>query len=225
MARRKNPSKGNWLRATVHIGALVPFALLAYDFFTANLTVNPIQEATLRTGKTALVLLVLSLAASPLCFILDYNPILKTRRTLGLYAFFYAGIHFIIFIWLDYGLNWDFIVDGFLEKPFALVGFAAFLILLALAITSTDGWKRRLGKAWKKLHRWVYAAGLLVIVHYIWVVKSDTREPLAWGAALALLLLLRIPRFKWWVRNKVDSFKRTWRKKNSQGEMSRQPAD
>jgi sulfoxide reductase heme-binding subunit YedZ len=150
-----------------------------------------------------------------LCFILDYNPILKTRRPLGLYAFFYAGLHFLIFIWLDYGLNWDFIKDGFLEKPFALVGFAAFTILLVLALTSTNGWKRRLGKTWKKVHKWVYAAGLLVIVHYVWVVKSDYREPLIWGALMGLLLLLRIPAIKWWARRRVDGLKRIRRQRRA----------
>lgn len=174
-----------------HIGALLPLALLVYDFTTRNLTANPIQAATLRTGKAALVLLVLSLAVTPVCSLLGWSFAQKLRKPFGLYAFLYASLHFLIFIWVDLGLNWAFILDGFLQKPYALVGFAAFLLLVPLAITSTRGWQRRLGKTWKKLHRLVYVAGLLVIVHYVWLVKSDVREPLLWGAGVVFLLAAR----------------------------------
>jgi len=216
MAKEKSKRQIHFLQITVHVGALIPFVVLVYDYYTGNLTFNPIQAATLRTGKTALVLLVLALAASPLCFILDYNPILRTRRPLGLYAFFYASIHFLIFIWLDYGLVWRFIKEALFEKPYALVGFAAFLILLPLAATSTKGWQRRLGKTWKKLHRWVYVAGLLVIVHYTWEVKSDIRQPLAWGAVVVFLLSLRNSAVKWWFRRRVDGIKK-WFRSRPQG--------
>jgi sulfoxide reductase heme-binding subunit YedZ len=183
----------------VHFLALLPLALLVWDAVNDNLTFNPIQAATLRTGKTALVLLVLSLAATPINTVTGFRQALKVRRALGLYAFLYAAIHFYIYSGIDYGFDLNLIWLELAEKRFVLVGFAAFLVLLPLALTSTKGWQRRLGRTWKRLHRWVYLAGILVIFHYIWVVKSDIREPLIWGAILGLLLILRIPA----VRKKV----------------------
>lgn len=177
----------------VHLGSWAPLALLVIDYFRVNLTVNPIQEVTFRTGKTALVLLVLSLACTPLNTVFKVRPALKARRALGLYAFMYASLHFLIFIGLDYQFDLELIREGVFEKRFALVGFAAFLILIPLAITSTKGWKRRLGKKWKRLHQLVYLAGLLVVVHYVWLVKSDIRVPLAYGGVVVLLLVARIP--------------------------------
>ncbi len=177
----------------VHVAALAPLAVLVVAWLTDNLTVNPIQEATFRTGKTAMVLLVASLACTPANTVFGFRPAIKVRRALGLYAFMYAAIHFTIFIGLDYGFDLRLVALELAEKRYILVGFAALLLLLPLAITSTKGWQRRLGKAWKKLHRGVYLAGVLVIFHYIWVQKSDIREPLIWGAILGVLLLLRVP--------------------------------
>ncbi len=177
----------------VHAAALAPLVLLLAAALTGNLSVNPIQDATFRTGKTAMVLLVASLACTPVNTVFGFRPAIKVRRALGLYAFLYASIHFAIFIGLDYGFDLRLVALELAEKRYILVGATALLILLPLAITSTKGWQRRLGKAWKKLHRWVYLAGVLVIFHYIWVQKSDIREPLVWGAILGVLLLLRVP--------------------------------
>lgn len=177
----------------VHTAALAPLVLLVLAWLTDNLSVNPIQDATFRTGKTAMVLLVASLACTPANTVFGFRPAIKARRALGLYAFMYAAIHFAIFIGLDYGFDLRLVALELAEKRYILVGAAALLILVPLAVTSTKGWQRRLGKTWKKLHRWVYLAGALVIVHYIWVQKSDIREPLIWGAILGLLLLLRVP--------------------------------
>ena len=185
----------------VHIGALLPLIILIWDYSQQNLTFNPIQEATLRTGKTALILLLLTLAATPINTVTGYRQVLRVRRALGLYAFLYAAIHFTIFSVIDYGLDLRLILLESSEKNYILVGFAALLILIPLAITSTKGWQRRLGKLWKKIHRWVYLAGVLVIIHYVWVVKSDIREPLVYGAILALLLLARIPRIRKHLKN------------------------
>ncbi|MEA3336188.1 MAG: protein-methionine-sulfoxide reductase heme-binding subunit MsrQ [Chloroflexota bacterium] len=187
----------------VHVAALIPLALLIWDATQGNLTANPIQKATLRTGKTALVLLVLSLAATPVNTVFGFRQAIKVRRALGLYAFFYAAIHFTIYFGIDYGFDLNLVGLELAEKRYVLVGFAAFLILVPLAITSTRGWQRRLKKGWKRLHRFVYAAGILVVVHYTWVVKSDIREPLIWGGIVALLLILRIPV----VRHKVVSWR------------------
>lgn len=189
MRPRIHFSKLQWL---THLGAWVPLAVLIWDYFTDNLTFNPIQDITFRTGRTALVLLVLSLACTPLNTYFGFREALKLRRPLGLYAFMYASLHFLIFVGLDYGFDLELLQEAIFEKRYALVGFAAFLILLLLALTSTKGWQRRLGHAWKHLHRLVYVAALLVIVHFVWLVKSDYRRPLAYGAVIVVLLLLRL---------------------------------
>ncbi len=185
--------KSRWLQILTHIGALLPLALLIWDYWQNQLTFNPIQEMTFRTGKTALVLLVLSLACTPINTLFGFRQVLPLRKLLGLYAFMYAGLHFLIFVWLDYGLDLELLQEAIFEKRYALVGFAAFLILLPLAVTSTRGWMKRLGKNWKRLHRLVYLAGLLVVVHFVWLVKSDIREPLIYGAIVGLLLIVRLP--------------------------------
>lgn len=183
----------NWLRVLVHIGALVPFALLIWDFAHNQLTVNPIQEITARTGKTALVLLVLSLTCTPLNTLLGLKQLLPLRRPLGLYAFAYVCLHLLTFLVLDYGLDPTLIGEAISEKRYVLVGFTAFVLLVPLAITSTKGWMGRLGKRWKLLHRLVYVAVALAVLHFVWLVKADIREPLLYGAAVATLLALRIP--------------------------------
>jgi methionine sulfoxide reductase heme-binding subunit len=177
----------------VHLAALAPLALLLWDFLRGNLTVNPIQDITFRTGKYALVLLVLSLACTPLNSLFGFRAALRWRRALGLYAFLYATLHFLTFVGLDYGFDRTLLREAIFEKRYALVGFAAFLMLVPLAVTSTRGWMRRLGKRWRSLHRLVYPAALLVILHYTWSVKSDIRQPLLWGAVVILLLLARLP--------------------------------
>lgn len=184
------------LRLLVHLGALLPLGWLVWDFFTGDLTVNPIQEASQRTGDAALVILLLTLACSPAASILGLKEALKVRRALGLYTFLYAALHFLIFVGLDYGFRIALIWDALVEKRFILAGFAAGVILLALAATSFDWWKRRLGKYWKRLHRLVYLAGGLAVLHYLWAVKGDVRLPLVAGGTLGLLFLLRISLIK-----------------------------
>jgi sulfoxide reductase heme-binding subunit YedZ len=196
------------LRILTHLGGVFPFAWIVFDYFTDNLTFNPIQDVTLRTGKAALIFLVLSLAATPVNFLFRYPPALAVRKALGLYAFFYVSLHLLIFVGWDYVWDPNLIAEAILEKRYALVGFVSFLILLPLAITSTKGWQKRLGKKWKRLHRWVYLAAGLAIVHYVWLVKSDIREPLAYGAVLGLLLLLRVPVVKSWIGTGKKSLRR-----------------
>jgi sulfoxide reductase heme-binding subunit YedZ len=184
------------LQLATHIGAWLPLLVLVYDYWAGNLTVNPIQDITFRTGKPALVLLVLSLACTPLNSLFGFREAIKLRRPLGVYAFLYALLHFLTFVGLDYGFDPALLYGAIFEKRYALVGLAAFLILLPLALTSTKGWQRRLGKSWKRLHNLVYVAALLVIVHYVWLVKSDIREPLLYGAGVVTLLVLRLPAVK-----------------------------
>src|SRR5919205_3482280 len=172
----------NWLRVLTHAGAWIPLAVLIWDGVHDRLTVNPIQEISFRTGKTALVLLILCLACTPLNTLFGMKQVLPLRRPLGLYAFMYACLHLFTFAVVDYGLDAGLIKQAIVEKRYVLVGFAAFLLLMPLAMTSTQGWMRRLGKRWKVLHRLVYLAAPLVIVHFVWLVKADIREPLLYGA-------------------------------------------
>lgn len=182
-----------WLRILTHLAALVPLSLLIWDGAQGRLTANPIQEITQRTGKTALVLLVLSLVCSPANRILGLRQVVPLRRPLGLYAFGYAALHLLTFFVLDYGLDVTLIQEAVLEKRYVLAGLGAFVLLAPLAVTSTRGWMRRLGRRWKPLHRLVYLAALLAVLHYVWLVKADVREPLLYGAAVAALLILRVP--------------------------------
>ena len=181
------------LRVLTHLGALAPLVALILDIGFYRLSVNPIQDITLRTGKTALVLLVLTFACTPANKIFGLRYALRIRRTLGLYAFLYACLHFMVFVGLDYGFNPFLLREAIFEKPYAMVGFAAFMTLIPLAITSTSGWMHRLGRRWKLLHRLVYLAGFLAVVHYVWLVKSDIRQPLAFGTVIVVLLTARLP--------------------------------
>jgi len=186
------------LQIAAHIGALIPLALMIWDIITNNYGPDPIREFTLRTGKTALILLLLSLACTPINILFKYNQALKLRRPLGLYSFLYASIHFAIFIGVDYFFNFALIQDTLLEKRYAIVGLTTGLILLTLAITSTLGWQRRLKKNWKKLHRLVYLAGALAVTHYIWLVKQGVIQPWIYAGLLLLLLALRAKPVKKW---------------------------
>ncbi len=179
------------LQIAAHIAALIPLAWLLWDYGQSNLGPDIIRAATLRTGKAALIMLVASLACTPINIVFGYKPVLKLRRPLGLYSFMYASIHFAIFIGVDYFFNFALIQDALFEKRYALVGLTTGLILLALALTSTIGWQRRLKKNWKKLHNFVYAAGVLAVVHFIWLVKQGVIEPWVWAVVVAILLLLR----------------------------------
>jgi methionine sulfoxide reductase heme-binding subunit len=196
------------LQVLIHVVALIPLAWLISDAAAGRLSVNPIQEIEQRTGKYALILLVASLWCTPANILTGWMPVLRWRRPLGLYAFGYAALHFLVFIGLDYAFNLRFLWADISGKRYIFVGLAALLILLLLAVTSTAGWQKRLGRAWRKLHRWVYLAGALVVVHYVWAVKSDIREPLLWGGTIALGLLIRLPAVRAWIMRR----RAEWRK-------------
>ncbi|MBC8503870.1 MAG: sulfoxide reductase heme-binding subunit YedZ [Anaerolineales bacterium] len=197
MKRKK--SKWTPLQIIAHIGAWIPLVVGLWDLWQGNLGPDIIREATLRTGKTALILLLLSLACTPINFLFKFRPALKLRRPLGLYSFMYASIHFAIFIGVDYFFDFGLIQDALLEKRYAIVGFTTGLILLSMAITSTIGWQRRLKKNWKRLHRLAYVAGILAVVHYIWLVKQGVSEPWIYAGIVVVLLSLRIKPIKNWV--------------------------
>jgi len=198
------------LRYAAHIGALIPFVLLLWDWQTDGFGPDPIREITLRTGKTAIVLLVASLAVTPLKLVFGWNQLHPLRRILGLYAFGYVALHLLTFVWLDYGLSWPLIQEALFEKWYALVGFAAFLILLPLALTSTQWSMKKLGKRWTVLHKWVYLAGILAVLHYILLVKQAYTQPFLFAVVLGLLLVVRLKP----VRQQVIRWRRTFMKKN-----------
>ena len=170
---KKPPSRFTPLQIAMHVYAWSVFVFLVFDFFTGNLSANPIQELEQRTGRHALTLLVLSLACTPLNTLFKWPELLKRRRALGLYSFLYAAIHVLIYMDLDYGLAWSFILQDVIEKPRLIVGALAFLIMIPLAWTSFDIWKKRLGRNWKRLHQLVYVLAPIVVLHYAWSKKGD----------------------------------------------------
>jgi len=191
------------LQIAIHIYAWSTLVRLVIDYFTGNLTANPIQALEQRTGRHAITLLVLSLACTPLNNIFGWRELIKRRRALGLYAFLYATIHVIIFIDLDYGLAWSLIVQTIFEKPYIIVGMLSFLMLVPLAFTSFDIWKKRLGKNWKRLHKIVYIIAPLVALHFAWSKKGDffalqgeIIRPLIYAVIVLLFLIMRIPRVR-----------------------------
>jgi methionine sulfoxide reductase heme-binding subunit len=188
------------LQIAVHIGAWIPLAWLAWAYTTDHLTINPIQAATQQTGKFAITMLVLSLACTPLNTLFRWRGVLKVRRALGLYALMYAAIHVSILVGVDYGFDLSSLWGDLAGKPYILVGTATLLILIPLGITSTKGWKKRLGRGWRQLHRLIYIASLLAVLHFAWAKKGDLfslrgdiTQPLLYGAIVILLLILRIP--------------------------------
>ena len=179
------------LKIVTHIGALIPLATIIWANQTSGLGADPVRLITLRTGEAALVLLVLSLAVTPAAFLLNWKATIPLRRLFGLYSFLYVSVHLLVFLWLDYGLDLAFIVQGVLEQNFVLVGFAAFLLMIPLALTSNRRAQRWLGQRWKPLHKLNYLIAVLVIIHFLWLVKNVYLAPGIYGAILALLFLLR----------------------------------
>ncbi|MEI8167101.1 MAG: ferric reductase-like transmembrane domain-containing protein [Chloroflexales bacterium] len=188
--RRPAPTIRRLVALAVHLGSLLPLALLLFAGATGQLSVNPIQDLTLRTGKTALVLLLLSLACTPLNLLLGWKWALGLRKPLGLYSFLYICLHLLIFAGVDYGLDFGQIGQAITEKRYVLAGLASFLLLLPLALTSTKGAMRRLGRWWRRLHWLVYPAALLAVLHFLWLAKT-AREPLIFGAVLLAVLAVR----------------------------------
>lgn len=191
------------LQIAIHIYGWSALVRLIIDFFTNNLTANPIQALEQRTGRHAITLLVLALACTPLNNLFGWRELLKRRRALGLYAFLYATIHVIIFVDLDYGLAWSFILQTIVEKPYILVGALTFLMLIPLAFTSFDIWKKRLGKKWKRLHQMIYLIAPLAALHYAWgkkgdffALRGDIIRPLIYSVIIVLFLIMRIPQVR-----------------------------
>jgi methionine sulfoxide reductase heme-binding subunit len=188
------------LQIAVHVYAWSGLIHILYLFLTGHISANPIQDLEQRTGRHAITLLVMSLACTPLNNLFGWRELIKRRRALGLYAFMYATIHVTIFIDLDYGLAWSLIIQTILQKPYIVVGVISFLMLIPLAFTSFDIWKRRLKKNWKRIHQTIYLIAPLVILHYAWgkkgdffALRGDIIRPLIYGVVVAILLIFRIP--------------------------------
>ena len=178
----------------VFLACLVPAAFVVGDTFevTGSLGANPVEEILDRMGNWGLRFMMIALAVTPLRRVTGWNWLTRFRRMLGLFAFAYVMAHFLVWLILDQGVLWSAIVEDLAKRPFITVGFAALVILTAMAATSTNGMRRRLGQAWQRLHYGAYAAGILGVWHYWWQVKKDIREPLVYAAILAILLGIRL---------------------------------
>ena len=182
------------LRLAIFAGALVPAATLVYWLFTGNLGANPIDFITDTTGTTALVFLLITLAVTPLRRLSGRNELIRLRRMLGLFAFFYACLHLSTWVVLDWFFDVASMAADVVKRPFITMGMTTFVLLLPLAVTSTAGMIRRLGRRWQLLHRLIYVAAVTAIIHFWWVVKADFREPRLYAIAVAALLGFRA----WW---------------------------
>jgi sulfoxide reductase heme-binding subunit YedZ len=178
-------------KIAVLAAGLAPAALLAVRAFGGDLGANPVETVTHFTGDWALRLLLLTLAITPARRLLGRPQLVRYRRMLGLLCFFYACVHVSTFAILDHFFDWRAMIEDVVKRPYITAGSVGFLCLLPLAVTSTRGWIRRLGKRWAQLHRLVYVAAAAAVVHYWWLVKADVRLPLLYGGVLAALLAVR----------------------------------
>jgi sulfoxide reductase heme-binding subunit YedZ len=180
-------------KAWIALACLLPLARLIALGASGGLGANPIEFITRSTGTWTLVGLLVTLSVTPLRRLTGRADLIRYRRMLGLFAFFYACLHFTTYVWLDQFFDPAAIAKDIVKRPFITVGFSAFVLLIPLAATSTHAMMRRLGRRWQQLHRLIYPIALLGVVHFLWLVKKDLTEPLVYGAILVLLLALRLP--------------------------------
>ena len=203
------------MKPAVFTVALVPLGLLVWGGFNDGLGVNPVETITFETGTWGLNFVLITLAVTPLRRISGWNGVVRLRRMLGLFGFFYVCVHFTTYLWLDQYFSIADIIDDILERPYITIGFSGLLMLIPLAVTSTNGMVKRLGGAnWRRLHRLAYFAAGAGVVHFIWLVKADLREPLIYLAILLVLMVLRTPpmvRFmQSWARKKSPTTKSSY---------------
>ncbi len=196
-------SKTSWIgiKSVVFLLSLTPFLILLYDTIQEQLGANPIETLHFSLGDWALRFLCIGLTLSPLKKLFGLSWLNRFRRMIGLFAFFYAGMHFLVYIVLDLSLSWEAFIDEVPKSPYILVGLFTFLLLVPLALTSTKGMQKRLGKYWLKLHRLVYLAGISAVVHYFWLVKSDYNEPIFYASIMFIVLIMRL---FGWVKKKIN---------------------
>jgi sulfoxide reductase heme-binding subunit YedZ len=191
--RRPDQTSIARIKIALFVVCLMPLALLIWRGFTGGVTANPIEFITHTLGWWALALLLVTLSVTPLRRLLDMPWLLRLRRMLGLYAFFYVSLHFLTWLVVDQFFDWQDIVKDIIKRPYITVGFSAFVLLIPLAATSTNAMARRLGAArWQLLHRLVYVIATLGVVHFWWLVKKDIREPALFASVLAILLGVRL---------------------------------
>ncbi len=183
--------KKNYIKPLIFITCLLPLAVGIWDGFSDQLGANPIEEITHRTGDWTLRLLLVTLAATPARRLFGWGWPLRVRRMLGLFTFFYACLHLLTYLVLDQFFAWDEILKDIIKRPYITIGFSAFVLLVPLAVTSTNAMMRRLGKRWGQLHQLVYVIAVLGVLHYLWLVKADYLLPLIHAAILLALLLVR----------------------------------
>lgn len=182
-----------WTKVLVFLVSTIPFVHLSWGLLRNDLGINPVETLQHTTGDWTLRFLVFTLAITPLRKTFQLPELIRFRRMLGLFAFFYVLLHFLTYLGPDQSFNFSGMWDDVAKRKFVTVGFAAFLLLIPLAITSTTGWIRRLGgKRWQALHRSIYAAAILGVIHYYWLVKSDVRKPVFYGVLVGILLLWRV---------------------------------
>jgi sulfoxide reductase heme-binding subunit YedZ len=202
MASRRPPFP--WLKPGVFAGGLIPLLALLWRTAHRTLGADPVAIGLNQLGYLALVFLISSLACTPLKAVFGWTWPIRIRRMLGLFAAFYASLHFTTYVAIDQRFDWRVLWEDVTKRPFIVVGFSAFVLLLPLVASSTDASVRRLGfKRWKALHRLAYLSGILAVTHFIWRVKIDIREPLFWVVLLAVLLLVRIADALWTRRKKA----------------------
>ena len=197
-----------WIKVAVFLACLVPLGMLGWDAYTQTLGANPIEKITHATGDWTLRFLLITLSITPLRKLLQLPNLIRFRRMLGLYAFFYGSLHFLTYIWLDKFFNLHEMIADIEKRKFITIGLTAFTLLIPLAVTSTTGWIRRLGgKRWQMLHRLIYVSAICGVIHYLWLVKADIRKPVEYAIILAVLFSYRIlvwimPKFR--VRGRVS---------------------
>ena len=182
-----------WIKVLVFALSLIPAARLVAGIFTGGLGANPVETITHTTGTFALVFLMLTLTVTPLRRITGYASLIRLRRMLGLFAFFYTCLHLSTFVVLDHFFDPAAIMQDVVKRPYITAGTVGFWLMVPLAVTSTAGWIRRLGgRRWQRLHRLVYFSAIAGVIHFLWLVKADLREPLIYASVLAVLLGYRI---------------------------------
>lgn len=184
------------LKTLLWLACLTPLAILLWRFKTGNLGANPAEFLSHRTGFWTLTLIMCTLAITPLRRLTGWNQLIQFRRPIGLFAFFYGCLHLSTYVVFDQFFDFGAMLDDIKKRPYITVGFTAFVLMIPLAMTSTKGWIRRLGKRWTKLHRLIYVTAILGVLHFFWKAasKADVSEPLIFATILAILFVLRVPR-------------------------------
>lgn len=193
----------NAIKSVLFVVALLPMAAMLYGGFQESLGPDPAKALAHMSGEWALRFLILTLAITPLRMLTKSSEWIHYRRMLGLFAFFYALSHLLIYCLFLLALQWNELWEDIIERPYITVGFTALLLLLPLAVTSTRGWQRRLGRNWQRLHKLIYVAVALVLLHFVWQVRSDFAEPLVYALLVGVLMAFRLSKVKVWLASRA----------------------